>query len=204
MSRINAAGCCLVTLLTVLGMGAQAADAEPGGGTNLTVDATIESGSCNVSVSPARPSFPMIQPDDLKGGGIHGLTPVTVHLEDCRGGGPVGERPALHITGDTLGTLNLTTAPEGGWLFGSADSQVKGVGFVLRDDNGTQWDTAHLIKPGYQALGTDNTPLPGGGEDVSYQVGVGCGEAATCAAAMANEANTGRVRALITFTFEYH
>lgn len=199
MSRINAAGCCLVTLLTVLtGGGIPGAQA-----TDFTVDATIESGSCAVSVTPDRPSFPMIQPDDLKGGGIHGLTPVTVHLRDCRGGGPAGGKPALHVKGDTLRSLNLTTSEDGDWLFGSADSKVTGVGFVLQDnDGGTQWDTAHLIKPGYQDI--EQGVAPDTDTDMGYKVGVGCGKAATCAAAMANETNTGLVRALITFTFEYH
>lgn len=195
MSRMNAAGCCLVTLLTVLAGGA----AREARATDVVATADIAAGTCKVSVSPDRPPFPMVSPDDLRDGSIHGLTPITVHLQDCRGAGPQNTLPSLNIDGNTI---PVADNPQGAYLFSDADSQVKSVGFVLSDADTTQWDTAHLQQPGYVTVPGDSPLL--GDVDMQYWVGVACGTAASCTDAMQDETHTGLVRASIRFNFDYH
>ncbi|VEC01358.1 P pilus assembly protein, pilin FimA [Cedecea lapagei] len=194
-------GCGLASLaLVVTGMvsGVRAED--------YTVNGTITQGTCEVSfptVTTGSLSLPPVSRNVMNDGSIQSMEGVPVQLSHCLGLNAAGKAPTLSITGTTVTDLPAGT---GKYLFNNNESgAARGYGIVLSTEKLSKWTPSSQVSGDGSAtsdvvLAPASLPYTGGTTD--FYVGVGCGDAATCAAQDAGHAG-GDITAGITFTFGY-
>lgn len=172
------------------------------------VDATINEGSCTVTLgggvtSPL--SLPAVERDTLDGGtpgSVQALPIVTT----CAGLSD-NKTPSLTLTGSVVPTSANVAAGTAKYLFNNNGAgAAKGYGILLSTaaTAPTSWDTSTLLTDSDVVDLT--TPAAGtlyAGETRTFYVGIGCGSAGECALRVPDRA-AGTVNATLTFTFGYH
>ena len=173
---------------------------------DYTVNGTITLGTCDVSfptVATGTLSLPPVSRNTMNEGSIQSVQTVSVQLSNCVGLNMAGKAPTLSVTGTTVTELPSVT---GKYLFNNNDTDAaKGYGIVLSTEPLSKWDPSKLVSGDGSAtsditLAAASRSYAGGTKD--FYVGVGCGDATTCAAQDAQHKG-GDITAAITFTFGY-
>ncbi|MEA5217579.1 fimbrial protein [Enterobacter cloacae] len=193
--------------LLVMALLPQARAGTAGVNTSTSVlTATITQGTCEVSfptVAGGVLSLPPVSRNTLNGGSLQSVQAVPVQVSGCESLNGTGQTPILSVTGPTVTDLPADT---GKYLFNNQEAgAARGYGIVLSTEALSSWTPASQVSGDGSAtsevvLGEASQPYVGGTK--TLYVGVGCGDATTCAAQDGQHAG-GDITVAITFTFGY-
>lgn len=156
----------------------------------LNFSATINEGTCTLSLDKSALSLGDISQNSLTAETLVSAEPFTLQVTDCQGSSVKGLVPIVKVTGTGVTQDNK-------WLFRQDTSSSSGAGILVIQSNSVPNYSQSEVKNGatYPLAAGGQTPL---NQELSFYAGVSCGGNSGCSVV-----NTGVVTAKLLFEFNY-